>query len=152
VYLSMADIYTDAGREDEALKLLETAAKKFPAEADVLNYLGYMLADRGVRLDESVKLISRALEIDPDNPSYLDSLGWAHFKRGDLAQAESYLSKAAHGLPRNSVVQDHYGDLLAKRGRSADAIAAWSKALDGDGEDIAKPAVEKKIRDAKSRR
>jgi Flp pilus assembly protein TadD len=125
---------------------------KFPAEADVLNYLGYMLADRGVRLDESVKLISRALEIDPDNPSYLDSLGWAHFKRGDLAQAESYLSKAAHGLPRNSVVQDHYGDLLAKRGRSADAIAAWSKALDGDGEDIAKPAVEKKIRDAKSRR
>jgi tetratricopeptide (TPR) repeat protein len=152
VYLSTADIYTDAGREDDALELLETAAKKFPAEADVLNYLGYMLADRGMRLDESVKLITRALELDPNNPSYLDSLGWAHYKRGDLAQAEVHLAKAAKDLPRNSVVQDHYGDLLAKRGKSADAIAAWTRALDGDGDDIERPTVEKRIRDAKSRR
>jgi len=152
VYLSMADIYSDAGRTDEALKTLEAALQRFPAEADVLNYLGYMLADRGTRLDESVRLITRALEIDPDNPSYLDSLGWAHFKRGDLAQAETHLSKAAQGLPRNSVVQDHYGDLLAKRGRTADAIAAWSKALEGDGEDIERAAIEKKIKDTKARK
>ncbi|MGH7336777.1 MAG: tetratricopeptide repeat protein, partial [Myxococcota bacterium] len=151
VYLSMADIYSDAGREDEALKTLETAAQRFPAEADVLNYLGYMLADRGKRLDESVRLISRALELDPDNPSYLDSLGWAHFKRGDFAQAETYLAKAADGLPRNSVVQDHYGDLLAKRGREADAIAAWTRALAGDGEDVERATIEKKIKDAKTR-
>jgi tetratricopeptide (TPR) repeat protein len=147
----MADLYTDADRPDAALKTLEDAAKKFPAEADVLNYLGYMLADRGQRLEESVKLITRALEIDPDNPSYLDSLGWAHFKRGDLAQAETFLAKAAANLPRNSVVQEHYGDLLAKRGRTADAIAAWSKALDGDGEDVERTSIEKKIKDAKAR-
>jgi tetratricopeptide (TPR) repeat protein len=152
VYLSMADIYSDAGRDDEALKTLETAVQRFPAEADVLNYLGYLLAERGVRLDESVRHISRALELDPDNPSYLDSLGWAHFKRGDLAAAEPLLSKAAAGLPRNSVVQDHYGDLLAKRGRTADAIAAWTKALAGDGDDIERATVEKKIKDAKARR
>jgi tetratricopeptide (TPR) repeat protein len=151
LYLSMADLYTDADRPDAALKTLEDAAKKFPAEADVLNYLGYMLADRGQRLEESVKLITRALEIDPDNPSYLDSLGWAHFKRGDLAQAETFLAKAAANLPRNSVVQEHYGDLLAKRGRTADAIAAWSKALDGDGEDVERTSIEKKIKDAKAR-
>jgi Tfp pilus assembly protein PilF len=152
VYLSMADLYTDAGREEQALKTLEAAAQKFPDEADILNYLGYMLADRGVRLDESVKHITRALELDPDNHSYQDSLGWAFFKRGDLQQAESYLAKAAAGLPRNSVVQDHYGDLLARRGRHADAIAAWTKALAGDGEDIQRPAIEKKIRDAKARK
>ena len=99
-----------------------------------------------------MRLITRALELDPDNPSYLDSLGWAHFKRGDLAQAETYLSKAAEGLPRNSVVQDHYGDLLAKRGRHADAVAAWKKALAGDGEDVERAAIEKKIRDAQARR
>lgn len=150
VYLSMADIYSDAGREEEALKTLEAAAQRFPAEADVLNYLGYMLADRGTRLDESVRLISRALELDPDNPSYLDSLGWAHFKRGELAQAETYLARAADGLPRNSVVQDHYGDLLAKRGRPADAIAAWTRALAGDGEDVERTTIEKKIKDAKA--
>ncbi len=149
VYLSMADLYTDAGRADEALKTLESAAKRFPAEADVLNYLGYMLADRGQRLDESVQLITRALAIDPENPSYLDSLGWAHFKRGDLSQAETYLAKAADGLPRNSVVQDHYGDLLAKRGKHPEAVAAWNKALAGDGEDIERAGIEKKIRDAK---
>jgi tetratricopeptide (TPR) repeat protein len=152
VYLSMADLYTDAGRPDQALKTLETAVKRFPAEADVLNYLGYMLADRGLRLDESVQLITRALAIDPDNPSYLDSLGWAHFKRGELGQAETYLAKAAEGLPRNSVVQDHYGDLLAKRGRHADAIAAWSKALSGDGEDVERAGIEKKIREAQARK
>jgi tetratricopeptide (TPR) repeat protein len=151
VYLSMADLYTDAGRSHEALTTLEAAVKRFPAEADVLNYLGYMLADRGLRLDESVQLITRALAIDPDNPSYLDSLGWAHFKRGDLAQAETYLAKAAEGLPRNSVVQDHFGDLLAKRGRHAEAIAAWSKALVGDGEDVERASIEKKIKDAKAR-
>jgi tetratricopeptide (TPR) repeat protein len=151
VYLSLADLYTDAGRPDEALKTLENAAKRFPEEADVLNYLGYVLADRGVRLDESVRLITRALELDPDNHSYIDSLGWAHFKRGDLAQAETYLAKAAEGLPRNSVVQDHYGDLLAKRGRLADAVAAWNKALGGDGEDIERAAIEKKIKNAKSK-
>jgi tetratricopeptide (TPR) repeat protein len=152
VYLSMADLYTDAGRTDEALKTLESAVKRFPEEADVLNYLGYMLAERGQRLDESVQLITRALALDPENPSYLDSLGWAHFKRGDLAQAETYLTKAADGLPRNSVVQDHYGDLLAKRGRHADAIAAWNKALAGDGEDVERAVIEKKIRDAQARK
>jgi tetratricopeptide (TPR) repeat protein len=152
VYLSMADLYTDAGRPDEALKTLEAAAKRFPKEADVLNYLGYVLADRGIRLDESVQLITRALELDPDNPSYLDSLGWAYFRQGDLAQAETYLAKAAAELPRNSVVQDHFGDLLAKRGRLPDAVAAWTKALAGDGDDVDRAAIEKKIRDAKARR
>ena len=149
LYLSMADLYTDAGRPDEALKTLDAAAKRFPAEADVLNYLGYVLADRGLRLEESVRLVTRALELDPNNPSFLDSLGWAHFKRGELAQAETYLAKAAAGLPRNSVVQDHYGDLLAKQGRLADAIAAWTKALAGDGEDVEREVIEKKLRSAK---
>ena len=55
-----------------------------PEHAAALNYLGYMLAERGERLDESVELIKRALAIDPDNGSYLDSLGWAYFKDGKL--------------------------------------------------------------------
>lgn len=152
LYTSIADIYTDAGRPEQALQTLEHAARKFPADADVLNYLGYTLAERGVRLEESIRLITRALEIDRDNPSYLDSLGWAYLKRGDLAEAEKHLSKAAEELPRNSVVQDHYGDLLARRGRPSDAIAAWTKALEGDGEEIERAAIEKKIRDAKTRR
>jgi Flp pilus assembly protein TadD len=115
----------------------------------VLNFLGYLLADRGERLDEAVRLVNRALQIDPDNPSYLDSLGWAHFKRGELADAQKLLSRAAEKLPTNSVIQDHYGDLLARIGKRDEAVAAWTKALQGDGEDIDKAAIEQKIRNAK---
>jgi tetratricopeptide (TPR) repeat protein len=151
-HLALADLYVDAGREPEAVKTLEAAAQKFPREADVLNFLGYLFAERGERLDEAVRLVTRALEIDPDNPAYLDSLGWAHFKRGELADAQKHLARAAEALPANSVIQDHYGDLLARLGRPADAIAAWTKALKGDGEDIDRAAIEKKIQSARAKR
>ena len=96
--------------------------------------------------------MTRALELDPDNPSYLDSLGWAQFKRGDLATAEKNLTRAAAALPRNSVIQDHLGDLLARLGRSKDAATAWSRALEGDGDELNRASVEKKIRDIQRRR
>jgi tetratricopeptide (TPR) repeat protein len=184
-YLAMADLYSDSGRIDEAVKTLDRAAELFPTDtavpfqrgailekahrdrdaeaafrrvlemepesADALNYLGYMLADRGQRLEEAIKLIMRALDIEPDNPSYLDSLGWAYFKRGDLAQAQKHLVRAADALPRNSVVQDHLGDLLSRAGKPRDAVVAWTRALDGDGEQIDRTAIEKKIRDANAK-
>jgi Tfp pilus assembly protein PilF len=150
-HLALADLYVDAGREPDAVKMLESAVKKFPAEADVLNFLGYLLAERGERLDEAVSLVSRALKIDPDNPSYLDSLGWAHFKRGELGDAQKHLSRAAEQLPTNSVIQDHYGDLLARMGKPAEAVAAWNRALQGDGEDIDRAVIEKKIQAARAR-
>jgi tetratricopeptide (TPR) repeat protein len=144
-HLALADLYVDAGRQSEAVKMLDAAVQKFPKDADVLNFLGYLLADRGERLDEAVRLVTRALQIDPGNPSYLDSLGWAHFKRGELADAQKHLAKAADALPANSVIQDHYGDLLVRLGKPAEAVAAWTKALNGDGEDIDRAAIEKKI-------
>jgi tetratricopeptide (TPR) repeat protein len=151
-HLALADLYVDAGREAEAVKMLDAAAEKFPKDADVLNFLGYLLADRGERLDDAVRLVTRALHIDPDNPSYLDSLGWAHFKRGELADAHTHIARAAEALPSNSVIQDHYGDVLVRMGKPAEAVAAWQRALDGDGEDIDKAAVEKKIRNAKAKK
>ena len=150
-YLALADLYVDAGREPDAVKMLDSAVEKFPGDADVLNFLGYLLADRGERLDDAVKLVQRALAIDPENPSYLDSLGWAQFKKGEVAEAQKNLSRAADALPRNSVVQDHYGDVLARVGKPADAVAAWTRALEGDGEDVDKAAIEKKIRNARSK-
>jgi tetratricopeptide (TPR) repeat protein len=151
-HLALADLYVDAGRETDAVKMLDAAATKFPKDADVLNFLGYLLADRGERLDDAVQLVTRALKIDPDNPSYLDSLGWAQFKRGNLVDAQKHLSKAAEALPTNSVIQDHYGDLLVRLGKPADAVAAWTKALQGDGEDIDTAAIEKKIQSARTKR
>jgi hypothetical protein len=83
---------------------------------------------RGDKLDEAVQLVRKALEAEPDNGAYLDSLGWAHFKRGDLAEAEKYLGAAAQRMPQNSEVQDHLGDVFSRSGRVDEAIAAWNNA------------------------
>jgi len=148
--LALADLYNDAGRDGDAERTLRQLLEIEPANAEALNYLGYLLADRGRALEEAVRLIQRALDMEPGNPSYLDSLGWAHFRRGDLNEAEKYLSPAAERLPRNAVVQDHHGDVLAAQGRWGDAIAAWTRALAGDG-GIDRAVVDQKIQDARSK-
>jgi tetratricopeptide (TPR) repeat protein len=122
-----------------------------PLNAPALNYLGYMFADRGERLDEAVDLIQRALKIDPENGSYLDSLGWAFFRQRKLDEARRYLSRAADQLPANSVVQDHFGDVLAALQQPTEAIAAWQRSLAGDRESIDPAGIERKIQDARER-
>lgn len=124
---------------------------KDPDNAAALNYLGYMLAERGERLNESVDLVKRALALDPDNGSYLDSIGWAYFKDGKLDLALDHLKRAADMLTTNSVVQDHYADVLFRVGRYDDAIAAWNRALTGDGDTIDRSDIDKKIRSAKQK-
>jgi tetratricopeptide (TPR) repeat protein len=146
---TLADVYADAGRGNDAERLLRQIVSAEPMNASALNYLGYLLAVRGEQLDEAIQLVQRALKEDPDNGAYLDSLGWAYFRRGNLAEAEKYLVAAVKQLPDNSEIQEHLGDLFARQGRYADAIAAWTRALNGDGQDVDKAAIEKKISSAK---
>jgi tetratricopeptide (TPR) repeat protein len=148
---ALADVYADAGRSAEAEKMLRQLLAAEPGNANALNYLGYLLAVRGDQLDEAVRLVRRALDADPDNGAYLDSLGWAHFRKGDLDEAEKYLAAAAARLPENSEIQDHLGDLHARKGRLSEAIAAWTRALKGDGQDVQRDAIEKKISNAKGK-
>ena len=122
-----------------------------PDHAGALNYLGYMLADRGERLDESVAFLKKALEIEPDNGSFLDSLGWAYYKTNRLDLASENLKRAAEQLKTNSVIQDHYGDVLFKLARYTEAIDAWTRALAGDSDSIDRPAIDKKIRSAQQK-
>jgi tetratricopeptide (TPR) repeat protein len=184
-YISLAQIYSEADRGAEAVRVLKDAQVKFPtvnaiafelgtvfdkqkkfAEAEsafqqvltrdpenatALNYLGYMLAERGERLDESVGYLKKALQIEPENGSFLDSLGWAYFKADNLSLAEENLRRAADQLKTNSVVQEHYGQVLYKLGRYDEAIAAWTRALNGDGDSIDKADIDKKIRAAKQK-
>jgi len=122
-----------------------------PDNAAALNYLGYMLAERGERLSESVGYLKRALAIDPDNGSFLDSIGWAYFKDGQIDLALENLKRAADQLLTNSVVQDHYGDALFKAGRFSDALEAWNRALSGDGDSVDRGDIDKKIRSARQK-
>ncbi|MHB8655188.1 MAG: tetratricopeptide repeat protein [Terriglobia bacterium] len=100
-----------------------------PLNAPASNYLGYMLADRGVRLDESVKYIQKALQIDPNNGAYLDSLGWAYLKMNRVDLAEAPLEKAAHLIPGDPTVQEHLGHLYFRMGKKMEAEQQWEQAL-----------------------
>jgi len=147
----LAAILEKQKKFSEAENVFRQLIAKDPEHAAALNYLGYMLAERGERLDESVAFIKRALVLEPENGSFLDSLGWAYFKSGKLDLAEQNLKRAADQLVTNSVIQDHYGDVLAKMGRYDQAIAAWNRALSGDGDSIDRGELDKKIKSAKSK-
>jgi predicted Zn-dependent protease len=149
--MRLANVYEAAGQLDAAEKELRKLVSADPLDADALNSLSYMFADRGLRLDEAIELARRAVKVEPDNPAYLDTLGWALFKQGRIEEAEEPLRKAAMSLTGNSVIQDHHGDVLSSRGRTAEAIAAWERALAGDGEQIDRVAIERKIKAAKGR-
>ena len=149
ITFQLASVLEQSGRDADAERMFRELVAEDPLNAPALNYLGYMLAERGRSLDEAVSLIRRALEREPDNAAYLDSLGWAYFKQGRLDLAEEHIRKAAKDLTTSSAVQDHLGDVLFGLDRIDEAIAAWRRALDGDGQSIERKAIEAKIRDAR---
>jgi tetratricopeptide (TPR) repeat protein len=137
---------------EEARSAFEKVLEIEPNSAATLNYLGYMLADNGVELDQSLHYVTRALEQDPHNGAYLDSLGWVYFKMGRLDLAEDNLLKALKNQRLTGVVYDHLGDLYFRKGDLDQALAYWRKALDENDEDLEKDAVERKIEHATSPR
>ena len=94
-----------------------------------MNYLGYMLADRNVRLDEAYQLIQKAVDLEPDNGAYLDSLGWVYFRQGKLTEAEQFLVKAVDLTGQDPTVHDHLGDVYMKLGKTKEAIAQWTASM-----------------------
>ena len=129
-----------------------------PNSTSGLNYLGYMLADRGTHLNEAVDMIKKALEQDPQNGAYLDSLGWAYYKQGKLAEAEENLKRAQERTPKDATIHDHLGDVYAKQGNLKAAITEWeasvkmhhsAPAFEQDPQDAAK--IQKKLEGARVR-
>jgi tetratricopeptide (TPR) repeat protein len=151
IAFELGTVYDKQKKFAEAEAAFRSVLSRDPENATALNYLGYMLAERGERLDESVNYLTKALQLEPDNGSYLDSLGWAYYKSDKLDLAEANLKRAADQLRTNSVIQDHYGDVLSKMGRYDEAIAAYTRALNGDGDSIDKGGIDRKIKAAKQK-
>jgi tetratricopeptide (TPR) repeat protein len=151
VKLSLASTLERERKYSDAEAIFRQMLADDPQNANALNSLGYMLAERGQKLDEAVGLVQRALAIEPGNGAYLDSLGWAYYKQNRFEQAEAPLREAAAQLPTVSVIQDHLGDLLNKRGLLKEAVEAWQKALDGDGDSISRSELEDKIQTARQK-
>jgi tetratricopeptide (TPR) repeat protein len=144
--------------EEEFKKVLSNTSPSDPQSAATLNYLGYMNADRGVKLEESLNYIKQALTLEPNNGAYLDSLGWAYFKLGKYDLAEENLNKASIHMGADPTVQEHLGDLYQKTGRLKMAAVHWERAVqewnktvpaEVDGEAFAK--VQQKLDAAKVR-
>jgi tetratricopeptide (TPR) repeat protein len=115
--------------DSEFRKVLAVTPPTDPQAAATLNYLGYMNADRGVKLEESLNYIKQALTFEPNNGAYLDSLGWAYFKLGKYDMAEENLNKAAVHMGSDPTVQEHLGDLYQKTGRLKLAASHWDRAV-----------------------
>jgi tetratricopeptide (TPR) repeat protein len=130
-----------AGQFERAAELLQKSIELDPKNAATAqNYLGYMWADRGVRLDEAETLIRKALLADPDNGPYRDSLGWVLFRKGRFDQALRELLRASELVtPPDAVVLEHVGDAYEKLGDTGQALSWWTKAaaLDPDNARVA---------------
>ncbi|MGC9198566.1 MAG: tetratricopeptide repeat protein [Acidobacteriaceae bacterium] len=100
-----------------------------PDNASIENDLGYMYADRGIKLDQAVVLLKKAVASDPQNYAFLDSLAWAYYKQGMYALAENYERRAADRMPDDPTVLAHMGDIEAKNGKLQAAIDDWQKSL-----------------------
>jgi tetratricopeptide (TPR) repeat protein len=101
-----------------------------PSDPDVLNFLGYFLADHDEKLTEAQKLIERALQIDPENGFYLDSLGWIYFRQGKGALAVEYIRRAIRAMSSDdAILRDHLGDAYLLDHDIANAVAQWRRAL-----------------------
>ena len=130
IYFLRGSTYEREKKYDQAEIEFKKVLAANPQSAVTLNYLGYMNADRGVQLEESLGQIKLAVSLDPTNGAYLDSLGWAYFKLGKYDLAEESLNKASLRMSSDPTVQDHLGDLFQKTGRLKLAAAHWERAVE----------------------
>ncbi len=130
-YFNYGATAEQAGLYEKAADLLRKSIALDPANAaEAYNYLGYMWADHNMHLDEAEETIKRALEIEPNNGSYLDSLGWVEFRKGKFDQALADLLRAAKNIDREDpIVFEHIGDTYLKLNRVPEALESWQKAL-----------------------
>jgi tetratricopeptide (TPR) repeat protein len=174
--LDAADSLSKSGGEKQAVEFMrgamferqknfDAAEKSFrsvlggdPNNAGALNYLGYMFADRGVRLDEAKDLITKALDIEPGNPAYEDSLAWVYYHQDQLDQAAVEMQKALLKITDDPTMHDHLGDIYFKQGKIREAIqqwemasAEWKIAAPGDQDPAEISKVSKKLESARVR-
>lgn len=118
--------------------------------ANASNYLGFMWVDHDQNIEEGGDLIKKAIEIEPDNGAYLDSLGWYYYKTNRFDDALGQLQLAVEKLkPEDAVVYEHLGDIYLKLNDTAKAIGSWQKAMELDPKNPDAAAITKKIADAK---
>jgi tetratricopeptide (TPR) repeat protein len=147
--IQLSSILDRAGKHEASEKTLRELLKREPDNATALNNLGYFMVERGAGYGEALKLIEQAVAIDPTQGSFLDSLGWTHFKLGNIEKARQYLEKATIYSSRNSTIHEHLGDVLREAGRLPEARKQWEKALEYSIEDDEIARLRGKLKDVR---
>lgn len=124
---SLGVLYEKMDRCAESIREMRAVLQMDSNNADAMNFIGYIYADKGINLAEAETLIKKALAIKPGNAYILDSLGWVYFRQNKLEEAIQYLKEAAAQLPHDSTIAEHLGDAYAKAGQ----ISAARKIYEG---------------------
>jgi tetratricopeptide (TPR) repeat protein len=134
-YPNTPEIIYDYAMTAERLQRLDVMERELrkliqmrPDFAPAYNALGYTLADRNMKLDEAQKLIEKALALRPNDHYILDSMGWVHYRRGELDKAVDYL-KRAYTAQTDPEIAAHLGEVLWKQGKFDEALQTWDEAL-----------------------
>ncbi|PQA87818.1 tetratricopeptide repeat protein [Hyphococcus luteus] len=144
-FVGRAASLMELGQWPPAEKDLERAVEIAPKEPTALNYLGYSWAERGENLDKAFDLIEQAVAIKPNSGAFIDSLGWAHYQRGDYKEAVGHLEHAASLEPADPTITDHLGDVYWRLGRKIEARYEWKRVLELEPSDKLRDSVEKKL-------
>jgi tetratricopeptide (TPR) repeat protein len=126
---------------------LQKALELYPDQPLALNYLGYSWVDQNRNLKQGMGLIEKAVALKPDDGYIVDSLGWAHYKLGNYAEAVRFLERAVELKPQDPVLNDHLGDALWRVGREREAKFQWDQALTLDPEPEELERIKKKLSD-----
>lgn len=142
----LGDVYNELKDYSKSEKAYEAVLEADPSNDYVLNNYSYFLALRGEKLDYAKKLSARLLELNPEDPNYLDTHAWVLYKMGEYKQASKLLKKAVEKKSGSGVIVEHYGDVLFKLGEVDQAVKQWMKAK---GMDDTSDLIDKKIADRK---
>jgi tetratricopeptide (TPR) repeat protein len=141
-FFEMGAAFERSGDRVQAEIYFEKCLKRQPDFAEALNYLGYMWAERGEKLDQARDLIEKALKAEPKNAAFLDSMGWVLFKQNHPKEALDYILRAAELTKEpDATLYDHLGDIYAALNEMDKARDAWRKSLAAEKSD----AVQKKL-------
>lgn len=129
---TLAMIYNSKKNFVKSDSLYSKALTLDSANATINNNFSYSLAERRVRLDEALLMAEIAIAAEPENSSFLDTIGWVHFQLGNFEKAKMYIEKAVEFGGDRSVILDHLGDVYYMLGKKEKAISTWQKAFDLD--------------------
>ena len=137
--------YEQTGQSQKAETAFYKALELNPNDTSALNYLGYWWADEGRNLEQAMKLITKAVELYPDNGYYADSLGWVYYKIGETKKAVNWLEHAIQLAPDDAVIHEHLGDVYWQLGRLLEARYKWQFAYEMYTNELEKKLVFEKI-------